>query len=397
MSPIPRLQINYLIPVDVADADDANLWFQSFEQPTIIDRLSKQAPNATHYVVFDACRNELNLTGPAAKALGAEKGFVPVQHSPGLLIAYATAPKQTASDVGEGGGPYAKVLAEELVKPGIESVSMFRNVQIRVKQAIGQDPWLSFPSLPPVYLAGKEPSPVRPRPSASAAPSPQQVPTFEQRAELAFWETAKDSKDPAVLQAYLNRYPKGAFADLARLLITQAKREAEARQADAAKREAEAQRLAAEQKARSAEAANQNKKLREALEEARRAKEALKAAERDRLAAEKSAEEARRSVEDLKKKQQEQGVAMATSPSPHKSATRPAAATSAAAEKPPLPKKTPPSSVGPTTAMVDTGQPHVPAGRTLQHVRAKGSVACGVSVGLAGFSSSKRQRRLDGS
>jgi len=31
---------------------------------------------------------------------------------------------------------------------------MFRNVQIRVKEDIGQDPWLSFPALPPVYLAG---------------------------------------------------------------------------------------------------------------------------------------------------------------------------------------------------------------------------------------------------
>jgi hypothetical protein len=38
----------------------------------------------------------------------------------------------SASDAGVGGGPYAKVLAEELIKSGIEAVSMFRNVQIRV-------------------------------------------------------------------------------------------------------------------------------------------------------------------------------------------------------------------------------------------------------------------------
>ena len=53
------------------------------------------------------------------------------------------------------GGPYAKVLAEEIVKPGVEAVSMFRRVQIRVKQSIGQDPWLTFPSLPAVYFAGR--------------------------------------------------------------------------------------------------------------------------------------------------------------------------------------------------------------------------------------------------
>lgn len=76
------------------------------------------------------------------------------------MIAYATVPR-TASDVGDGGGPYAKVLADELVKPGIEAVTMFRNVQLRVKQTIGQDPWLSFPSLPAVYFASSISEPTR--------------------------------------------------------------------------------------------------------------------------------------------------------------------------------------------------------------------------------------------
>ena len=33
---------------------------------------------------------------------------------------------------------------------------MFRNVQLKVKAAIGQDPWLSFPTLRPVYFAGEQ-------------------------------------------------------------------------------------------------------------------------------------------------------------------------------------------------------------------------------------------------
>ena len=166
----PDTQINYLIPVDVADPNDGNLWYQSFQQNELIDRLSKQAPNATHYVVFDACRNELNLSGTAAKAISAEKGFVPVPQTPGLLIAYATAQGKTASDIGDAGGPYAKALAAEMLKPGIEAVTMFRNVQIRVKEDIGQDPWLSFPALPPVYLAGRTTEPATaPDQPASAA------------------------------------------------------------------------------------------------------------------------------------------------------------------------------------------------------------------------------------
>lgn len=33
--------------------------------------------------------------------------------------------------------------------------------------------------------------------------------------EMAFWNSVKDSRDPDELQAYLNKYPKGQFAELA--------------------------------------------------------------------------------------------------------------------------------------------------------------------------------------
>lgn len=118
----------------------------------VIDRLRNQSPEATHFVVFDACRDELRLTRSGKSIVGAEKGFVPVGNTSGVMIAYATAPGRTASDTGSAGGPYAKALAEEIVKPGIEAVTMFRNVQLRIRQAIGQDPWLTFPTLPAALL-----------------------------------------------------------------------------------------------------------------------------------------------------------------------------------------------------------------------------------------------------
>jgi hypothetical protein len=151
----PTTRINYLIPVDVADTDTEDLWYQSIELSEIIDKLGAQAPNATHYVVFDACRDELKLK-QTGKTLGSTKGFVPIFNASGLLIAYSTAPNKTASDIGVGSGPYAKALAEEITRPGQEAVTMFRNVQLKVKKAIGQDPWLSFPTLRPVYFAGEQ-------------------------------------------------------------------------------------------------------------------------------------------------------------------------------------------------------------------------------------------------
>jgi uncharacterized caspase-like protein len=72
-----------------------------------------------------------------------------------MLIAYATAEGELASDAGSGAGPYAKVLAEEIAKPGVEAVVMFRAVQRRVRAVIRQEPYLGFNALGDVYLGGE--------------------------------------------------------------------------------------------------------------------------------------------------------------------------------------------------------------------------------------------------
>jgi hypothetical protein len=104
------------------------LWDQSLCLPEITRKLKVEAGNATHLVVFDACRDTLRLTQPGSWANVQSKGFVPVTQETGMLIAYATAEGELASDVGTGAGAYATALAEEIVTPGIEAVVMFRAV-----------------------------------------------------------------------------------------------------------------------------------------------------------------------------------------------------------------------------------------------------------------------------
>ena len=145
---------NYLIPVDVKTTETGELWDQSLGLTEITSKLKTEAGNATHFVVFDACRNTLKLTRAGSRALVQSKGFVPVAQERGMLIAYATAENELASDVGSGAGPYASVLAEEIVRPGFEAVTMFRNVQRRVRMTINQEPYLGFSAMGDVYLAG---------------------------------------------------------------------------------------------------------------------------------------------------------------------------------------------------------------------------------------------------
>ena len=66
-----------------------------------------------------------------------------------------------------------------------------------------------------------------PHPSAlpSAATATELPPDYDKEMEIAFWNAIKGSKSPAVLQTYLDRFPRGTFAGLARVMLDQLKRE----------------------------------------------------------------------------------------------------------------------------------------------------------------------------
>jgi tetratricopeptide (TPR) repeat protein len=68
----------------------------------------------------------------------------------------------------------------------------------------------------------KNKEPVKTRPPSAAA-SKDEVPQVSRRpseaAEIAFWESVKDSGDAAMLQAYLDRFPEGVFASLAKIKL----------------------------------------------------------------------------------------------------------------------------------------------------------------------------------
>jgi uncharacterized caspase-like protein len=123
--------------------------------------------------------NDVALLERTLKGLG-----FPVAQENGMLIAYSTAEGELASDVGAGAGPYATVLAEEIVKPGTEAVNMFRDVQRRVRKAIGQEPYLGFSALGDVFLGGRADVavPQRAPPLTPDRPPTIGAPTYEQQA-----------------------------------------------------------------------------------------------------------------------------------------------------------------------------------------------------------------------
>jgi len=150
-----------VVPKNVRNTSDAELDVRGVKLGEILDILKRGAPDAVHFVVLDACRN--NIRGKKGA-----KGFVPVsEYRTGVVLAFATAAGETASDEGTTSGPYAAALAEEIVKPGHNDQAVFNAVRARVVATTrGQTPWthdglvgerIVFKAAPPEPAIGQPP------------------------------------------------------------------------------------------------------------------------------------------------------------------------------------------------------------------------------------------------
>src|SRR5262249_39119165 len=144
--------------------------------------------------------------------------------------------------------PYTLALVEELKTPGISIEEAHRAVRGKVLQATNQrqTPWDSSSLTGPVVLQA-EPvalvAPTNPPPAPAETPSPS--PSTNQQAELMFWDSIKNSENPATFEAYLKQFPNGVFAGLAQAKLDELKgkqnnQPTTAEQQAAANREADA-------------------------------------------------------------------------------------------------------------------------------------------------------------
>ena len=86
------------------------------------------------------------------------------------------------------------------MRPGIEAVTMFRRVQVRVRTAIGQDPWLGFSTLAEVHFAGVPPLTAQP-----------------DRSEMErAWTFIKETEDQSRLEAFISQFGDSPYAEMAR-------------------------------------------------------------------------------------------------------------------------------------------------------------------------------------
>jgi hypothetical protein len=217
---------NYLIPVDARLATDSDIAYEAVPLELLTEAV--RGASELKLVILDACRNNpfaasMQVTN-AKRSIG--RGLARFEPEAGTLVAYA-AREGTVADDGDGrNSPFTRALLSNLETPGLEINFLFRRVRDAVMTATRgiQQPF-TYGSLPARSIFLVEPPSEKAKPKnsqekvASAAPPGRSTPTFDR--EALYWASVKDSNDAAMFSTYLERFPNGLFADLARARIRQ--------------------------------------------------------------------------------------------------------------------------------------------------------------------------------
>ncbi len=195
---------NYLIPIDADIQSEAEVEDSGVDAGLILNYMD-DAQNGLNIVILDACRNN-----PFARSFrSAGDGLAQVDAPTGTLIAYATAPGRVASDGTAQNGLYTAELLKQMRVPGVSVTDMFMRVRAEVMKQTSskQVPWESSSLVGSFYFAGT---------SSDSSPVANTARIDPVAFELSYWETIKNSTNADDFKAYLARYPQGQFAELAK-------------------------------------------------------------------------------------------------------------------------------------------------------------------------------------
>jgi hypothetical protein len=203
---------NYLIPIDAAMGSEEDITFFSVEIGQIFDRMDR-ARTRFNFIVLDACRDN-----PFASSFKVSSvGLAQMSSPSGTLIAYATAPGSVAQDGFDRNGVYTKHILANIKVPEVPVEIMFKRVREAVERETRklQTPWDSS-SLKGDFVfnsAGRAAVPAASSTTQSAG-GPSADITLQ--IEREFWISVRESNRADDIQAYLEKYPNGNFASLAR-------------------------------------------------------------------------------------------------------------------------------------------------------------------------------------
>ncbi len=203
---------NFLIPSDANITREDEIPYQSVDAGQVLDKM-ESAKNAVNIMILDACRNNPFARSSRSSTVGLAQMDAPV----GTLIAFATAPGAEASDGSGDHGVYTENMLKHMTQPGLKIEDLFKRVRVgvRIETKNKQIPWENTSLEGDFFFV-----PPAPGSATAGVSSPATTPTDPKAIEMTFWNSIKDSSRAGDYQAYMERYPKGEFASLARGRIT---------------------------------------------------------------------------------------------------------------------------------------------------------------------------------
>ena len=201
--------VNYMVPIDANLEDEDDVKDDALPMDDLL-KMMEESRTRTNILMLDACRDnpfKLHSRTRASKSLG----LASMQDiaGEGTQIIYAARPGKTASDGAGRNGVFTTALLQHIDTPGLTLNDLVGRLADDVRRTTSnkQQPWAEG-LLTGTFI-------FKARQSAAdqyAAPSRQQQ-------EDRFWEEAKAAGNAEGYEAYLEQYPTGRYAGLARAHI----------------------------------------------------------------------------------------------------------------------------------------------------------------------------------
>ena len=200
---------NFLIPVNAEIREEFELEDEAVDANRVLSAM-EDAGNRVNIVILDACRNN-----PFARSWrSAASGLAQMSAPAGSFVAFATAPGSVAADGSGRNGVFTENLLRSLREPDTDIDRVFTRVTAGVARTTAnkQVPWKSSSLTGEFRFRGGDPG-ASIAPTADAAAPPRGDPSSNDR---ALWDSVKDSRSADELKAYLEQFPSGLFAGVAR-------------------------------------------------------------------------------------------------------------------------------------------------------------------------------------
>ena len=213
---------NYLAPVDATLNKEADLDFESIRLDLVLRQM--QRTKRVNLVFLDACRdNPLARTlGKASRSLNVSSGLAAVEKTAGMLISFATEPGNVALD-GEGrNSPFTRALLKHMdtTNASINDVMIEVRKDVMAATNSAQIPWENSSLTGQFYfnknrtVAGT--TTIKPVHTATA----KVITVADATVEHTFWTSVEASKTPELYKAYLDRFPSGVYAPIAKARLS---------------------------------------------------------------------------------------------------------------------------------------------------------------------------------